>query len=158
MSAAWMTELAEEIDDFDEPTGTVVLTPGSKGTVICSFQARPYSRVAIVSHAQAWDAAGNGLINFHLLVNGGQQYPYENRQVAIASPFNDTVYLPKPLWIPQLATVTVTADLGVTATGNVNFTEKLILMYFKQNPNLRQLVSKKLGDFPLQGVHRVRSH
>jgi hypothetical protein len=145
MSAPWQIDLEREgltLADYEEPSGTVLMSANTLGNLVpigpngsTTFVVRPYQKVAIVSHAQAWDAPGNGLTTFRLLVNGAAVYPYEARKVSLSSPFGDTVYLPRPLWIPQLSTVQVSVDLGA-ATAQVNFTEKLIVYYFNQDPNL----------------------
>lgn len=146
MSAPWLVDLREQglmLDDYEPIYGTLLLAPGDTGkTIIASYRVRPYYKAAIASLGQAWDAAGNSFTTFDILCNGVAIPQYARQTVAIATPFGDTNYLPQPFWLPQLATIGVQADLASGASASANFTARMIVYYFRQDPNLQRLQHK----------------
>ena len=138
MSAPWTLAVRDVLLDEDDQAATMLVPPNTAGTLLfgpAGFKIRPFSRAAIVSYAQAWDAAGNNFLTYHLLVNGAKQYPFEDRAFSIAAPYGDTIYLPRMIEIPQLATVNVSVDL-TGAAASVNFTARIGIYYFERDPNL----------------------
>jgi hypothetical protein len=145
MSAPWLADLKEKgliLDDSDTFTATVALNPSANNQLVGSWQLRPYMIPRLAYFGQAWDSVG-GLITYDLRVNGGNLFQYSRLQSAIAAPYSDTSYLPVPVVVPQLSTLAVYADGGAFAGGVVcNFTTRLTVFYFRQDPNLQKLLWK----------------
>lgn len=157
MSAPWVISQAGTLRSADDWSATLLLLPNTAGNLIFGTAGRlvrPYQRPKIAIFGQAWDAAGNGLISYGLTVNGRLQGPYENNTAALASPFDDTSYLPIPLDIPQGATLNVVVSLGAAAQ-NVNFTARLVVYYFDQDPDLVSSLFRGMGLRGLKGDHHL---
>lgn len=129
MSAPYTEIINRKIIDYDDVINTQLLQPNTTGNVITSWQVKPRRHIVMPAFRQAWDAAGNGFLTYHLLINGTPIYPYDSKTVSLGSPYED-IYLPKPLEIPQAAIISVTADLG-NAAAAVNFTSRSIFWYFE---------------------------
>lgn len=142
MSALWLVDLRDQgivLDDQDIFYGNVTLVQNTAGNVVQSNLTRVYYKAAILALGQAWDANGNGYTTWDLKINGGNVYQYCRQTISIGSPFGDTYYLPTPIWLPQQATVAILADLAAGGGGNSVFSSRMIVGYFRQDPNLQRL-------------------
>lgn len=114
------------IDFEDKFFQSAVLSFGTNGNILVDFRTKSGKQAYIVAHRMAWDSGLDPNVTLRLLVEGHNQYPYDNTTVQLAPPEQE-VFLPTPIPVGQNARIQTTADIAGSTNGRV--TSRVMIAY-----------------------------